>query len=209
LGRGPDLKLIAAAIVAAAAFLLARRAADLAAAGEGEGGVIDDIGDTITSFYTDMTTNNLEALQHPNVAAFLAVIRRGEGTADANGYRRLVGGQLFDGYADHPRIRVFIPRLGQVSTAAGAYQFLESTWDEVAGKIGLTDFSPASQDIAAVERLRYRRALADVIAGRFDDALRKVSWEWASLPPFRYGGQGVITAEQARNLYAAAGGFFA
>lgn len=209
MGRGAQLKLIAAAIVAAAAFLLARRAADLAAAGEGEGGVIDDIGDTITSIYTDMTTNNLEALQHPNVAAFLAVIRRGEGTADSNGYRRLVGGQLFDGYADHPRIRVFIPRLGQVSTAAGAYQFLESTWDEVSGKLGLPDFSPASQDIAAVERLRYRRALADVIAGRFDDALRKVSWEWASLPPYRYGGQGVLSADQARTLYAAAGGFFA
>lgn len=206
---GRSERLIAAAIVAAAAFLLARRAADLAAAGEGEGGVIDDIGDTITSFYTDMTTNNLEALQHPNVAAFLAVIRRGEGTADSLGYRRLVGGQLFEGYADHPRIRVFIARLGQVSTAAGAYQFLESTWDEVAGKLGLPDFSPASQDLAAVERLRYRRALADVIAGRFDDALRKVSWEWASLPPFRYGGQGVLTADQARNLYAAAGGIFA
>lgn len=206
---GRDSRLIAAGLVAGAAFLLARNAADQAAASEGEGGIIGEIGDTITSLYTDLTMTNLDALQHPNVAAFLAVIRRGEGTADANGYRRLVGGQLFDGYADHPRVRVFIARIGQYSTAAGAYQFLESTWDEVAGKLGLPDFSPTSQDIAAVERLRYRRALADVIAGRFDDALKKVSWEWASLPPFRYGGQGVLSADQARSLYAAAGGFIA
>lgn len=206
------MKIAAAALIAASAFLLTRQATAMIDAGQGdqgEGGILGDIGDTFTSLYTDLTMTNLDALQNQNVQAFLAVIRRGEGTADADGYRRLVGGALFDSYADHPRLRVFISRLGQSSTAAGAYQFLESTWDEVAGKLGLPDFSPTSQDIAAIERLRYRRALADVLAGRIDQALSKCSWEWASLPPYRYGGQGVLNADQARNLYTAAGGIFA
>lgn len=142
-------------------------------------------------------------LSESNVQAMLRVIRAGEGTAGPNGYRTLFGGGLFDGYADHPRVT--IKRSGYTSTAAGAYQFLASTWDETARVMRLADFSPASQDFAAVGRIAARGALDDVRAGRFDAAIRKIAREWASLPGSPYG-QPTIPLERARDLYASAGG---
>ncbi|MEG0923292.1 MAG: glycoside hydrolase family 104 protein [Comamonas sp.] len=140
---------------------------------------------------------------HPNVRALLRVIRRGEGTADEAGYRRIFGGQLFEGFADHPRIKVNKGKY--ISTAAGAYQFLSSTWDETARVMGLGSFSPANQDKGAVGRIAARNALEDIKAGRFEQALRKVAWEWASMPGSPYG-QPVISLDTARSVYVDAGG---
>lgn len=142
-------------------------------------------------------------LKNTNVQAFLRVIRAGEGTADEAGYRRIFGGQLFTSFADHPRIKV--TKSGYTSTAAGAYQFLASTWDETKRVMGLPDFSPASQDLGAVGRIAARGALDDVIAGRFDSAITKVAKEWASMPGSPYG-QPTISLTKARTLYASAGG---
>lgn len=139
-----------------------------------------------------------EMLQNANVKAMLAVIRKGEGTADANGYRRIFGGQLFDSFADHPRITV--RKGGHVSTAAGAYQFLASTWDETAKIQGLKDFSPANQDLGALGRIAARGALDDVLAGRFETAIKKIAKEWASLPFSPYG-QPVQTLDGAKLVY--------
>lgn len=153
--------------------------------------------DTVTDYLDTYDMTNIDALQNSNVRAMLALIRRGEGTADSGGYSRLVGGGSFASWADHPRQSVALPRLGINSTAAGAYQILSRTWDVVRLQAGIPDFSPASQDIAAVQLIRNRGALADVLAGRFEDALRKLSYEWASLPPWRYGGQGMINMDRA------------
>lgn len=147
-------------------------------------------------------------VSHNNVQAFFRVIRVGEGTADPLGYRRLVGGGEFESFADHPRIvrsGTFYNGKRWRSTAAGAYQFLASTWDETAGIMGLPDFTPANQDLGAAGRIAARGALEDVKAGRFDAAIKKVNREWASMPgsPF---GQPVISWARARAIYAAAGG---
>lgn len=142
-------------------------------------------------------------LDERNVRAFLRLIRSAEGTAGADGYRMLFGGALFEGFADHPRVTV--ERSGYRSTAAGAYQFLASTWDETARALGLRDFSPASQDLAALGRIAARGALDDVRGGRLSAAVGKCSKEWASLPGSPYG-QPVITMDRARELYARAGG---
>jgi lysozyme len=104
----------------------------------------------------------------PNVQAFLTLVRTGEGTTGPNGYRTLFGGGLFDSFADHPNIAVTRGTL--TSTAAGAYQILYRTWLEAKAALGLTDFSPASQDAAAIWLIQRRGALADVQAGRFDSA---------------------------------------
>lgn len=145
-----------------------------------------------------------------NLSAFLAMIRACEGTAGPDGYRTLFGHSLFDSFADHPRKRFeFRQKDGKTNytTAAGAYQFLASTWDTVAGRLGLTDFSPANQDIAATELIRGRSALSDVLAGRFDLAVRKCGREWASLPEAPYP-QPTRSWDFARRAYVTAGGSF-
>lgn len=145
-----------------------------------------------------------------NVRAFLMTIRAGEGTADPLGYARLFGGGHFQSYADHPRQYITRPLGGKpiTSSAAGAYQILARTWDEARAALNLRDFTPASQDAAAVFLIRRRGALADVKAGRFAEAIRKCAKEWASLPGSPYG-QPTKTLAQARATYESQGGSYA
>lgn len=161
----------------------------------GQGGVVD----AITDYVDNWTTDEMDALLNQNVQAFLMLIRTGEGTATATGYRTLFGGRLFDGFEDHPRISITAG--GYTSTAAGAYQILARTWDG----LGLPDFSPANQDIAAVKLIKRRGALADVIAGRIEAAIQKCNKEWASLPGSPYG-QPTLSLSRAVATYARWGG---
>lgn len=142
-------------------------------------------------------------LQDRNVQAFLRVVRRGEGTADEGGYKRLFGGGTFTSFTDHPR--VLVKKSGYNSTAAGAYQFIQSTWDKTRDVMKLPDFSPASQDKGAVGLIAARGALADVKAGRLEAAIKKCCHEWASLPFSPYG-QPRISMETARSTFMNAGG---
>lgn len=160
-----------------------------------QGGLLE----AATGYVENWMTDEMDALQNANVKAFLMLIRTGEGTANANGYRTLYGGRLFDGFADHPRISVTAG--GYTSTAAGAYQILSRTWDG----LGLPDFSPANQDRAAVMLIKRRGALADVIAGRLWIAIGKCNKEWASLPGSPYG-QPTMTDDRAASVYARWGG---
>lgn len=142
-------------------------------------------------------------LQNANIRAMLRVIRTGEGTADPGGYSRLFGGRTFASYADHPR--VVVPFGRTTTTAAGAYQFLASTWDETRDMMGLPNFSPEYQDIAAVGRIAARGALRDVMDGKLDRAIGKLNREWASLPGSPYG-QPAMSMEKAVKIYVAMGG---
>lgn len=127
--------------------------------------------------------------EQANIAAFLKVIRYAEGTTGANGYRTIYGGSLFTDMSDHPRQLKCYNSNGKriCSDAAGAYQFLSTTWDEVAAKLGLTDFSEKSQDAGAVQKLEDRGALDYVLSGDFENAIKKCAKEWASLPYSPYG----------------------
>lgn len=130
-----------------------------------------------------------EAQAAANERAFLDMIAYAEGTSSAEGYRMMFGGGLFDSYADHPRVlHSFTNKIGEKlrTSAAGRYQFLARTWDELRGKLDLPDFGPASQDAAALELIRQRGALPDVRAGRVAEAVRKVAPIWASLPGAGY-----------------------
>lgn len=140
------------------------------------------------------------------VAAFLAVIRDLESNHD---YNVLYGGQRFEGYADHPRIRItfYNPRRpgargvhNDYTTAAGAYQFISTTWDDQARRLGLKDFTPESQDAAAanlLDRLGVIRLLAE---GNIDGAFLRASGTWASLPGST-AGQGAKPMTQALSLF--------
>lgn len=121
-------------------------------------------------------------LLNQNVQAFLKAIRLGEGTSDAAGYYRLVGGGNFIDDSRHPNVRVFINRYNVWSTAAGAYQIINPTWRGLVKQYGFEDFTPDTQDEAAVALIKGRSALNDVITGHFAAAIEKCSAEWASLP---------------------------
>jgi len=153
---------------------------------------------------------NFDPLKNSNMLAFLAMIRQIEG--GAQGYNALFGGGRFDDFSDHPRIVVIRegrdtagnPRTYR-SSAAGAYQIMAATFDDVAPKNGVRDFSPDSQDQIAVALIKRRGALGDVIAGRFSDAVAKTRKEWASLPGAGYN-QPENSLSKIRSIYIAEGG---
>lgn len=161
----------------------------------------------------------IEALQHPNVQAFLRMLRLGEGTIGDRGYRVMFGGGHLvgldgqpgtaDDFADHPRQAITRSLGGKpiTSTAAGAYQFLARTWDGLVKQWGFADFTPKNQDLGAVALILGRKALDDVRAGRFESAVAKCNREWASLPGSPYG-QPVVTMARARQEYETAGGLY-
>ena len=143
-----------------------------------------------------------------NVSAFLDMIAYSEGTAGPEGYRTMFGHRLFDSFADHPRQYFsFTNSLGQQlkTSAAGRYQFLASTWDSLKQKLGLQDFSPASQDAGCIELIRQRGALPDVQAGRTSAAITKCAPVWASLPGAGYN-QPERKLSQLLAAYTSAGG---
>jgi muramidase (phage lysozyme) len=119
-------------------------------------------------------------------------------------YNVIYGGKTFDDFSDHPRIDVPIasgPNAGQTSSAAGRYQFLGSTWDKVAGQLGLTDFSPASQDQAAWRLAQDDYAnrkgsdlLTDLRAGKLDEIKSALAPTWEGLGKGAGGGTAFASA---------------
>lgn len=146
-----------------------------------------DQADALFQEFTDMNSTVSPEQQGRNLAAFMRAIRVGEGTLGPDGYRTIVGGSLFDDFSDHPRVKVWIPRISDYSSAAGAYQMIRRTWDGVQAKLGLPDFSPASQDLACIELIRQRGGLRLAMNGQFAAAVEKCKKEWASLPGAGYG----------------------
>jgi muramidase (phage lysozyme) len=127
-------------------------------------------------------------LENPNVRSFLGMIGSAEGT-DKHGYNTLFEGGRVESLTDHPRqLFNFTETTGRPNktTAAGRYQFLSNTWDEQAKKLGLQDFGPQSQDLAAINLLRERGILPDVLQGNWEAAVKKSGPIWASLPSSPY-----------------------
>lgn len=157
-----------------------------------------------------MTYNLLDLYafaQNGNVKAFSQMLRHGEGTLGYKGYSTLFGGKLFQGFDDHPRLKVTAGSAGKqyTSTAAGAYQFLSGTWDDLTKAYGQTDFSPNAQDAKVVGLYIRRNALNSILAGQIEEAVRLCCKEWASLPESPYG-QPTVTMEKALEWYREAGG---
>lgn len=129
-----------------------------------------------------------QALQNPNVRKFLDLISYTEGT-QGNGYRTAFGGGQLRSLNDHPRyLKTFKQTDGTLNktSAAGRYQFLKGTWDNVSRQYGLKDFSPHSQDLGAVALLFGRDAIPALLKGDFQTAVRRTGAEWASLPTSNY-----------------------
>lgn len=142
-----------------------------------------------------------ELLNNPKIRAMLNVIRTAEG-AD---YNTRVGGGKFSDLSKKPGQKVYIKSINDYSSAEGAYQFLNKTWDGVSKKLGLKDFSPQSQDLAAVYLIKQRGAVDDILNDNFESAINKLSLEWASLPTSKgnsaYKGQKARKIEQLKKIY--------
>lgn len=149
------------------------------------------------------------ALSHANVGAFLRVIREGESSQEPIAYRMRWGGlgkpvAYFDDFSRHPRI--FEPTTGgRQSSAAGAYQIVATTYDSIAPSLGITDFTPTSQDALAIALIDRRGALDDVMAGRIRTAIADLRAEWTSLPG-AVENSGRYTMGRALAVYAKYGG---
>ncbi|MDQ9112772.1 glycoside hydrolase family 24 protein [Acinetobacter baumannii] len=134
------------------------------------------------------TRENFEKLLNaPNVQKMLNLIASAEGVK--YGYNTLFGNERLNDLSWHPGIKKgFTQTDGKknATTAAGRYQFLEDTWNGVAKQLGLKDFSPKNQDIAAVALLAQNGALPSVLKGDFKTAIQKSGSTWASLPSSPY-----------------------
>ena len=123
-------------------------------------------------------------LQRPEVRSLLSTIRYAEGTPGDAGYQTMFGGSKFDTSKGWQHPNKAISSGGYTSTAAGAYQFLQPTWQGTAKALGLTQFDPKSQDLAALYLIDKKRgALEPFLKGeKFGTVINKLAPEWAALP---------------------------
>ena len=110
----------------------------------------------------------------PVMGELLNHLQKGE---SAGRYDITYGNHVFQPGGDHPRIAVPIkegPNAGRTSSAAGAYQFIGPTWDNVSAKTGLKEMTPENQDINAafLANETYRKATG-----------RDLQSDWASGDP--------------------------
>jgi muramidase (phage lysozyme) len=132
--------------------------------------------------------------------ALLDLIGYTEGTAGhgEDGYNVTFAYHYFDDCNHHPDLDICSG--GYCSTAAGRYQFLYTTWTG----LHLPNFRPENQTLGAMKLISYRGASIPsgrpLTATEFVDVMNKISWEWASLPPGRYG-QPSKTMNEARTKY--------
>ncbi|MEX5745782.1 paar repeat-containing protein [Massilia sp. X63] len=153
---------------------------------------------------------NARDLQHPNVAAFLKAIATAEGGGYDFRYGALKGRAndrwRFTDTSTHPG-----PGIDGKTTAAGMYQITRPTWRHHAGKLGLADFSPRTQDLIAVDILRSLGVIEGIKAGEIAAVMPKASRTWASLPKGpgqanHYPPQPYIEFDSFLTTYLAAGG---
>jgi muramidase (phage lysozyme) len=151
------------------------------------------------------------AKQNPGLFAGLKqAIAGAEGTLRDGrpNYNILFGGGRFEDLTRHPDKVIRTPRYA--SAAAGAYQFMPATWGEVQRKLGLSDFSPQSQDIGMLEKVRQRLLPmgglgAITKAGTLTPEIQAaLAPEWASFPTrsgSSYYGQPVKRANEIQQFF--------
>ena len=167
---------------------------------------------------------NEQFLTTKEVQAFLYTIAVSEGTLDAAGnieYGRIVKGTVISSpffpslvgkkdvvikdFTRHPQILVKVNNAGLKSTAAGFLQAIYKTWQGAAQILGLTDFSPLSQRLAAVELIRQRGAMSYILKADLPGAFANsdLKLEWASFPGAGYG-QHENTLSKLQNAFNSA-----
>ncbi|NEP41554.1 MAG: site-specific integrase [Okeania sp. SIO2H7] len=131
----------------------------------------------------DPEINNRDDIYNPKIRAFLDTISITEGTTGPLGYRTQYTGSKFSGPIEkHPREMKCSMSNGRrlCSDAAGRYQFLSTSWDHFGANIGITEFTPTNQDRVAVELIRDKDVLDDILEGRLETAFHALAPVWPS-----------------------------
>ena len=133
----------------------------------------------------ESSVSSLQKALHDAIASAEGTEGRGK-----DGYDIGFAYKKFTSCAKHPNMRTCSGSL--CSTAAGRYQFLKKTWDPTARAVGARTFEPENQEKGAeylIKKVRKVAVPADrpLSATEFSNAMKKLSYEWASLPPGRYG----------------------
>lgn len=153
---------------------------------------------------------NSAYLADKNVAAFLKAIGEAEGGGYDFKYGAVKGRRndpwRFTDTSTHPG-----PGYGGQTTAAGMYQITIDTWRDHGGKMGLTDFTPKTQDLIAIEMLRSLGVIDSIQAGDIARAMPQAAKKWAALPmgpglANRYPPQPYVSYDTFLATYQAAGG---
>lgn len=134
----------------------------------------------------------------PYIRALMRTITASEAN-DPEPYTLLYGGERVWNLSSHPNRCVRIvngPNVGRCTTAAGRYQFLNTTWDKMAqryhprpgGFLMWTNYSfePEYQDMVVYRWLSDKEAWGVDLSkqlrkGRVNDVLRRLSGTWTSL----------------------------
>jgi len=140
---------------------------------------------------------NEEYLKNGNVKAFLAMIGIAEG-GDYHAKFGWVRGKpdwTFTDESTHPGAG----KDGK-TTAAGLYQINVVCWTEHGKKLqGLTDFSPHTQELIAVDNIRSNKVIQNVVDGDIKTAIDKLRpHQWTSFQVHKF--------EQLERWYKEAGG---
>ena len=146
----------------------------------------------------------------PNARRYLDIISFAEGTLGPKGTPRY---DITFGYTPITNKLVAHPRRlvssgGHTSDAAGAYQFLSTTWNRVAPMVGAKDFGPRSQDLAALQLIRMRGVNPDRDPIS-PNTIARLAPEWASLPTLQgksYYGQPVRSFKDIQRFVQNRGG---
>ena len=121
-------------------------------------------------------------------------------------YNTGFGYSMFDDLSKHPD--KLYKTGGKPTSAAGAYQFITTTWNRAASALDLKDFGPESQERAG-EWLTQERGVQTqkpfTTVAELKDAFKKISPEWASIPDpdtgkSAYDGDGVNSARAFEDL---------
>jgi muramidase (phage lysozyme) len=135
----------------------------------------------ITQERATRLAENEALLADPNVAAFLKAIAEAEGGGYDFKYGAVKGKRndpwRFADFSTHPG-----PGAGGRTTASGMYQITVDTWRQHGAKMGLSDFSPKTRDLIAVEMLRSIGAIDKIKGGNIADAMGPAAKKWAALP---------------------------
>lgn len=158
-----------------------------------------------------------------NTKAFLKTIQYAEGTTrKSNPYSVTYAYKhTIKDFSDHPAstgewtgeklpdnyCRAVNLPTGCKSTAAGAYQIILPTWNDIKKRLSSLTFQAQDQDNAALFLIERRGALRDIEDGNFQSAIYKLNREWASLPGSPYG-QPRRSMSELEKYYEKEGGVF-